>query len=645
MSLTSITFSDTITGKLAIPLLTIFCLVIATFLLSVEYRTQELVAQRLSARAIELADSFAVATESNTSNANFIRVVNSIGAYQDVKALFLIDDRQNKVVAASQNRYRGKQIGQLTETALRAQLNNAVELKKNLFIQDEAEHSWYVYKIQSITEDRRALRSMTLLMEVDISSSEAYIRSINIYFFSALLALLAVIALTFYILVSRYILIPVDRLMDSIRQTKKHDRPMVSMYQSSDEMGVLSKVYNDLIVDSFNKQQALSEEREKSEAAAQAKGRFLAMMTHELRTPLNGVIGMSDQLNKLISHGVQRKYLDVLRTSARQLLSIINDTLDFSKIEADKLELDVQPIVLQETINNVASMFASALADKTVSLRVILPKQKLPTVLVDEVRFSQVLINLVGNAIKFTKEGEVSITLQITSQSADNIALKVTVKDSGIGLSEQQQQKLFAEFAQADCSTTRKYGGTGLGLWICKKLVEKMQGSITVSSIPGKGAEFVIELAFEVHTGEACEADAGDTQIETDFHGQKVLVVDDTQINRMVVCAILQPLGLEFDVAENGEQAVKMHQQYQYDLILMDCLMPVMDGFDACRLIRAAEKEQNADKPVPVIALTANALEDTREQCEQAGMDEFLTKPVIPEILIKSLKTWLSSKN
>lgn len=635
--------SQSINSKLAIPLLVIFCLVITLFFISVEYRTRHLVEQKLTSRAIELADSFAVATESNTSNGQFIRVVNSIGAYQDVKELFLIDDRAQLIVASSKNRYTGKRISDLKEADLQTQLFEAAKQVRNVFTRHTSEHLWFTYKLQSITEDRRRLRRMTLLMEVDVSSSEAYVRATNVYFFAALIGLLTIIALTFYILVRKHILTPVNSLMASIKQTREHNRPVVSMYRSDDEMGVLSKVYNELIVDSFNKQRALATEREKSEAALLAKSRFLAMMTHELRTPLNGVIGMSDQLDKLVIEDKQRKYLSVIKTSANQLLAIINDTLDFSKIEADKLELDIQPLCLGEVITDVVSIFKPSTEDSQIKLNLQLPGLTLPLVAGDKVRISQVLINLLGNAVKFTESGNVDISLTVVDSDDEQLSCAIKVKDTGIGMTDEQVGRLFEEFSQADSSTTRKFGGTGLGLWISKKLVAKMKGRIEVHSRLGEGSEFVVLLTLPVVDASQIEQQSLQPQPQhLDLTGRHILLVDDTPINRMVVAAILEPLSTDVTQAEDGQQAVELFMKNHYDLILMDCLMPVMDGFDACRNIRRIEKQDNVTTPVPVVALTANALEETRQQCIEAGMNDFLTKPVIPEQLIETLRKRLS---
>ena len=485
---------------------------------------------------------------------------------------------------------------------------------------------------------------MTLFMDIDISNTENFIQSINWFFFTALLGLLSTVALLSFVFIRNIVLAPIYKLVDSIKQTKRQSRPVVSQYASRDELGVLTKVYNELILDSFAKQRELTKEREKSEVALQAKSQFLAMMTHELRTPLNGVIGMSGKLAELVIEPTQYKYVEVIQLSAQQLLGTINDTLDFSKIEAGMLVLDIQPFDLIATLKKVVAMFELQLEQKAVALNFQAPEQSLPLLDGDSIRLSQVVINLLGNAVKFTEKGSIDVTVDIVSQNNETVGLTISVRDSGIGLSAEQINSLFSEFTQADSSTTRKYGGTGLGLWISKKLIDKMKGKIGVKSKFGDGADFIIELTLEVsQQTEFAEKNIKLSQKPQDYIQSpiNILLVEDTEINRMVVMAILDQPNIHFSIAENGVEAVNLFKQSEFDLILMDCLMPVMDGFEASRQIRQIEQQQHRHQQTPIIALTANALEDTREECLDAGMNEFLTKPIVPELLHEMLEQWI----
>jgi signal transduction histidine kinase/CheY-like chemotaxis protein len=638
--------AQSINSKLLVPMLLIFVVAIGLFYAAVQYRTDDLVKQRLNARAYELAESFAVATEINNSQSNFIRVINSIGAYDDINVLYLLDDETGRIVAASRNRYVNGIVNNLSEARLKGLLNQAMNTRQNLFLSRQKQKHNFVYKLHTISENRQSVRRMTLFMEIDTSGSEAYIHSINIYFFSALLGLLTVVAGLAYIFIRNIILKPIYKLVNSIKQTKKRHKPVISNYRARDQLGVLTKAYNEMILDSFKKQQELTKEREKSEAALQAKSQFLAMMTHELRTPLNGVIGMSGKLDELVHEPEQQKYLEVIRLSAQQLLNIINDTLDFSKIEADKLTLDIQPFDLVAAVRKVVAMFELQLKQKAVALNFTTPPQALPVLEGDKIRFNQIVINLLGNAVKFTEKGHIDVAIELVSQTSEQVDLTICVADSGIGLSEAQISTLFSEFTQADSTTTRKFGGTGLGLWISKKLVDKMEGRIAVSGELGVGATFCVHLSLPVSEIGKIEEALPKYEAKSAVDKQSsisILLVEDTEINRMVVMAILDQPSMHFTIAENGLEAVNLYHQASFDLILMDCLMPVMDGFEASRQIRQYEQEQQATSRIPIIALTANALEETRQQCEDAGMDDFLTKPVVPELLREAVSKWVHS--
>ncbi len=636
--------ANSINTKLFIPLLGVFVFVIGLFYLAVQYHMQEMIEEQLNRRTNELAESFAVATEINTSNPNLVRVINSIGAYDDINKLILLDDVTGVIVAASKNRYANSNIQKLDDEALKVLLYRAINSQQSQPWTSDEGH-YFVYKLRTLSGNREAQRTLTLFMDIDVSDSAAYVGSINRYFFSAFLGLLTSIALLSFLFIRNIVLAPIYQLVDSIKNTKRQNRPVISQHASRDELGVLTKVYNELILDSFAKQRELSIEREKSEEALLAKSQFLAMMTHELRTPLNGVIGMSGKLAGLVNEPTQHKYVEVIQLSARQLLGIINDTLDFSKIEAGMLELDIQPFDLIATMKNVVAMFELQLDHKAVALNFKAPEQSLALLDGDSIRLSQVVINLLGNAVKFTEKGSIDVAIDIVSHDNATVDFAISVRDSGIGLSAAQIELLFSEFTQADSSTTRKYGGTGLGLWISKKLIDKMQGKIRVQSQLGEGAEFTIELTLGVSQQPVlAQKSAEISQKPSDYilTPINVLLVEDTEINRMVVMAILDQPIIHFSIAENGVEAVNLFKQSEFDLILMDCLMPVMDGFEASRQIRQIEQQQHRHKQTPIIALTANALEDTRNDCLDAGMNEFLTKPIVPELLHKALEKWIS---
>jgi len=396
-------------------------------------------------------------------------------------------------------------------------------------------------------------------------------------------------------------------------------------------------------------QNKLLEEKEKSDAATKAKSEFLATMTHELRTPLNGVIGMSELLKEADLTDKHKNYLNIINQSGKQLLSVINDILDFSKIESGKMELHSVQFSLVELIQHAVSLLDFQAEQKGLQLTFEDRIGKDDLMLIgDDVRIKQILINLISNATKFTQKGSVKVILDADGEANAGVGLYpfiVTVSDTGIGMSRAELSKLFQQFSQADASTTRQFGGTGLGLAICKHLTAKMNGRIEVESEKGKGSDFRVFLQLPMSTSKHRKADV---EIETWQNGwyvatgtkPRILVVDDTPINQELADAILQDEGMEVFLANNGLEAVDFVANHQVDLILMDCLMPEMDGFDATIAIRAREQSEGT-RQIPIIALTASALRETKDKCKNAGMNDFLTKPLNSELLIKKVQQLL----
>jgi len=378
-------------------------------------------------------------------------------------------------------------------------------------------------------------------------------------------------------------------------------------------------------------------EKQAAEAANRAKSFFLANMSHEIRTPLNGVLGFLKLLSKTKLTKTQRDYLSTSEVSAKILLTVINDILDFSKIEAGKISIEQVEIDLKELLEEVISLYAANAESKGVELAFVFNKA-VPTQLVgDPARISQVLSNLLGNAIKFTQQGEIHIYVDLKEETDKDVQVGVSIKDSGIGISAEALERLFQPFSQADASTTRKYGGTGLGLVISKTLVELMGGKISVESLPGQGAQFSFMLRLPkqttVHTfmppGQATAvAQHQAFQLQSKVTGEKfsVLIVDDSEINRRLAGILIEQLGGKADLAENGSLAVDACDKKKYDLIMMDAHMPVMDGVEAT--IRIRESEKHGIRHTPIIALTANAMSGDRERYLAAGMDEYLSKPI-----------------
>jgi signal transduction histidine kinase/CheY-like chemotaxis protein len=378
----------------------------------------------------------------------------------------------------------------------------------------------------------------------------------------------------------------------------------------------------------------LNQALQRAEEAARAKSDFLAVMSHEIRTPLNAVIGMSELLSLESLAPQHQEQVQLIHASGRNLLALINDILDFSKIEAGKMQLERETFDPRSLLLDTLRAFEAQRTKPQLHLHAEIAALP-PAVIGDAIRLRQVLTNLIGNAIKFTPEGEVRLEAEM-DRSGDGWRLRVRVVDSGIGMSAEEQARLFQPFAQADASTSRQFGGTGLGLAICRRLVHEMDGQITCRSTRGAGSVF----AFDVRLERADQAtDAADQGSKAGVicgcaaPSVNVLVVDDNPVNQLLARRMIERLGHRPEIAGSGRESLAMVQRSRYDVILMDFVMPEMDGLEATRRIRALELE-----PQPrIVALTANAFSEDRAKAAEAGMDGFMSKPLQLERLRQQL--------
>ena len=456
-----------------------------------------------------------------------------------------------------------------------------------------------------------------------------------------------------WVLVRHLIVAPVSKLtqhMLLIRNTGNLDQPFGS--DRRDEIGLLANEFDQLATELGKAQSELEIKRDDALAVSKAKGEFLARMSHEIRTPMNGVLGMIELLNNTPLADTQKRYAQTIHDSADSLLEIINDVLDFSKIESGKLQLETICFDLNSFLSDLLATLEGLAHQKGLTIELIVADGPTLAVYGDPFRLRQVLMNLIGNAIKFTDEGRVSVCVTVVDVDATHKDINFAVKDTGVGISGDKQKLIFESFAQEDGSTTRRFGGTGLGLAISKQLVEMMNGELQVESEAGAGSSFSFDLRMRASDGSDFSESARSLQkglfeakvkpAEIGLLSGRVLLAEDNAVNQEVALGMMAGMGVEAVVAKNGDEALNQFKSQQFDVVLMDCQMPVVDGLEATRAIRKLEAE-TGQAPIWIIAVTAGALAGDRQACLSVGMNDYLSKPFTGEQLYKILKKVLPS--
>jgi len=511
---------------------------------------------------------------------------------------------------------------------------------KNIF--SESSHFYKTHVQLSVPVGEPGKYIGVLVLVADQSAYRAIMAKL-VYAVSGIFVATLLLSTFFSIFLNRVISSPIRTLAKMVdRVHEKEDYSIRAVPTSDDEIGLLVQGVNSMLEGIEQRDEQLLVSKKIAEDANKAKSQFLAQMSHEIRTPMNGVLGITSLLSQTTLNNKQIEYVRTIDHSGKLLLNLIDDILDFSKIEAGKLELEEIPFSLRRVVEETLDLLSERASENKTTLSLDLQSRLLDSLIGDPRRLSQILMNLLGNAIKFTHHGEILLTVSFEKVQNNSMRCQFAIKDSGVGIKKEKQELIFAAFTQADGSTTRQYGGTGLGLTICQELVQAMGGEIWVESTEGKGATFCFTALLAVDHSHAFHVEKQHTGRSKQFTAS-ILVAEDNTTNQLVAMGMLEHLGCQVDIVDNGLEAIKAVEKNKYDLIFIDCQMPVMNGYDATENIRKLEG-QTGENRTPIIALTAQAMKGDREHCLAIGMNDYISKPFTEKQLERILAGWLPGK-
>ncbi|MFT7133733.1 MAG: signal transduction histidine kinase/CheY-like chemotaxis protein [Cyclobacteriaceae bacterium] len=624
-----------LTYRLLAPLILGYVLTLSVAFVLIDNQAESIRERLIQHRSSELAETFLLAVDSNPNDDDILRVVLSMGTFTDVDLLFILNDDKKTILAASKLQLVGQRIDMVSPVELRERLLDAAISHVNLFERAGGDLHYLSYKLPLFARNSAALRNLTFVVRIrEHAIAEVHADNARITRFG-IAASLAVLIILMFFLVRRYVLQPILRLNKIIDQSKAEQAPVLADFTTPDEIGVLIDTYNQMILAQHERQIELRKAKQDSEAAARSKSNFLATMTHEIRTPLNGVLGLNQLLLQTDMNKEQLQYAKLTESSGKQLLAIVNDILDYSKIEANKMTLSLNSLDLKQMMEDIYAVFKLTADEKKIQLNIDVP-ENLPHVSADGVRLRQILINLIGNALKFTRQGSVSIRLKTKVMKNNELQVDFQIQDTGIGIRPEDQARLFEKFTQADSSIAREFGGSGLGLTISRQLIGLMGGALRFDSEFGQGSNFHVDVSFPIVDSNTVVTSTEMTQVQS-IRSAHILIAEDTAVNRMILEKMLVSHGHTVVSTVDGQQAVDRCSAEPFDIVLMDCQMPVMDGLEATRAIRKTQPN------LPIIAVTAGVTEEIRLSCIESGMNDFLTKPLNFPTVISTINHWLEN--
>jgi signal transduction histidine kinase/CheY-like chemotaxis protein/HPt (histidine-containing phosphotransfer) domain-containing protein len=649
-------YKTSLSTRLLIQTLVIGLTLVVILWVSISQVMSNQVQKEISKRADTLMHSVQIMIEISIHTKALEEAVEKLGGEDDVQSISIVGGDPLIVLASTHSDWLHRKLSEVAPEDMQADIVKTITLGESVAQHYHGNEFESTLPIIIASEKIRMQGAVHLILDISRIKTGIYK---NVYE-AMILPGTGMLLLIFCIYMSfrRNIFGPLAHIQDAIRRQSLGEQDAQAVILHDDEIGQVAASFNAMVgelahiqgkivnyaQDMELKNLDLSVTKSAAENVARLKSDFLAMMSHEIRTPMNGIIGMTELLLESRLDARQERYAKTVMNSADTLLTILNDILDLSKIEAGRLELESVAFDFQTMVEEICNLFSFRAKEKETRLEKTWDSSMPRYFLGDVGRIRQIVSNLFSNAIKFTNGGYVRLTAHVVSEGGGEVTLRVTVEDSGIGIPADVLPMIFDKFTQADASTTRKFGGTGLGLAICKQLTSLMSGDIGVESVLGKGTVFWFTV--RLRTAEASDvAKAEDSRTEAlesrkSLRGTRILLAEDNAVNQDLEIEMLETMECIVTLAQTGIEAVNLYDPDAYDIILMDCEMPDMDGYEATIKIREQE-QSTGGKRIPIIALTANVLSGAREKCFFSGMDAHLSKPVSRKSLLMTLSKWL----